>query len=331
MKRDVCQLHLEFPTQTRRNQEKTETAIFTCDPGEYIKNYKHVQTDGLGPTSFKIQEISAGAKFVSQSDLSAEYSEAINLAAELGYKGDKLAELKADLETKYSQYRNYANEIAASHETIEHTATIQGAGIGNGRTIYGGYIEAEIERAPNELLDRNNLRSAFRSVIDTFVANNEVQPSGDNGQFTEKHLAVSNIIQTGETGTFFVNKFNQLIRAYWNGGHKAEIIAQNVAVKKGTLKYSEAHKAIFALTDGEHTDVLVVRYVEGKWTSGILDAWGANIIPESFELKRGEFGITGVNTNGNLVGTWHDNEHGTELPGGDRLSFAIIHEVGGIV
>jgi hypothetical protein len=130
----------------------------------------------LGPVTYDIDMVAANSKFASKSDLSSSYNDAINLLANLGYKGADLAKIKADLTTSYKQLESYQSQLSASHQTIAHTGTVTGAGMFNGRSIYKGHLEVTIAEVPAPIRSRAAAQQYFKKIIDNF------KPSGSNGQ-----------------------------------------------------------------------------------------------------------------------------------------------------
>lgn len=321
MKKNVCHLSLEFPKGTNKKKTARDEAIYSADEGYVIKSYIFKKTRGLGPTSHNVSWVPGNSQFVSNSELSSSYNQAVDLAAEVGYKGSKLAELKADLNAAYSEFLQYSNMIAASHETISHKATIRGAGAFNGRTQYEAYLIVEVEEVPAPMRNAANLSIHFRQIIDDFKAKNPVE--SDTGAEEQQQLPLPKVFQLGQD-RFLINKFEQLVRVYWDGKHKVEVISNEVPLEIGSLCYSEKFNTLFALT-GDNK-IFVVKNLNGSWETGIIPTWGGKIIPETLAPFETHFGVFAINEDGHFVGTWRDDNGGTAIPGGEKHSYAVIHE-----
>ncbi|MBM3735441.1 MAG: hypothetical protein FJW39_06600 [Acidobacteria bacterium] len=57
-----------------------------------------------------------------------------------------------------------------SHASVIHRATIQGAGVGNGRTIYEGHYEVTETCCPQPIRDGAELGRLLRSWVDAVVS-----------------------------------------------------------------------------------------------------------------------------------------------------------------
>ncbi|PHN05271.1 hypothetical protein [Flavilitoribacter nigricans] len=331
-KRAVCQIQLEFPKNTNKQRVAADEQKWACPPNQYIVSYYHHVISDLGPVSCGITEVPANYGFVSDFLLNEAFESAVDVAASLGYQGNQLAEITAQLNASHSNLLQKKSAISTSHGTIIHSASIRGAGFPNGSTIYKGEVQVTLDDIPDALASEAALQQYFQRIVDQYAAGNAVDPAESDMQPYESAM-LSNILDLGWPGKFMVNKYNQLIRHYYQDGHKAEVLAPANSVIKGTLRYSEKYQTIFALTEGENesTDILVVSKVNDAWQSGVVKKWGVNIVPESFKANYDDFGVHGVNELGKLVITWEDNIGGTELPNGKKLSYAIINEVNNLI
>lgn len=325
MKKTVCHLQLEFPKGTNKNKIQTDQAVYSASTGFIIRSFRHRHLRDLGPTSFNVSHVPANSNFVSNAELSTAYNNATNVAAELGFKGSKLAELKADLNVAYSEFTKYSNMISASHQTITHKASIRGAGMFNGRTQYEGEIEIEEEEIPQAMRDQAALESYFQTLINDFAAKNPAD-DGAGPVVTPGQKEIPKLIQSANGDIFTINNYDQLVRIYWEGQSKAEVVSDNWALIRSSLCYDAPNNTFFALTE-EDTHILVAQKINGKWESGIIPTWGGKLIPETLHAYQGQqFGVFGVNENGHLTWTWKDDQYGAQIPDGQKYSFAVINE-----
>jgi hypothetical protein len=175
-KETAAHVSVSLPQGANKRRKESREAVYNAPAGYVIMGYKHIVKSSLGPVTYDIDMVAANSKFVSKSDLSSSYNDAINLLANLGYKGADLAKIKADLTTSYKQLESYQSQLSASHQTIAHTGTVTGAGMFNGRSIYKGHLEVTIAEVPAPIRSRAAAQQYFKKIIDNF------KPSGSNGQ-----------------------------------------------------------------------------------------------------------------------------------------------------
>lgn len=325
MKVQACHIALKFGVNTRKKITDTKTGTYNAPPGWIISKYSPVITKDVGPTNYQVSFVAADSNFISNSELNEAYKEASDFLVSLSYKGATLGELKGKLDNSYSQFKSYRNQISASHQTIELIGTIRGAGITYGGTRLSMHLSAELSEMPNELTDISALRNNFKSIIEDFVKENPQEENSDTtGLSTIEHESFESQVVFFENNYFAVNKFEQLVRIYYQGDWKTEIIAGTVAVVNGSIRTSDKHKTLYTLSD-DGGDILIVQCIDGNWNHGVIDAWGGKIITSSFKASSNEIGVFGLNEDGQFVLTYQDG-NGSQIPDGNKISFAILNE-----
>jgi len=330
-KKDVCHISVEFPNMTKKNKTHTEEARYNAPSGWMITSSKPIITHDIGPTTYKVDMVAANSSYVTSSTLNNSYKDAMNIVADLDFKGAKLAALKAKIDSSFSEFQSYQSQVTASHQTLVLKTTIRGQGAFNGRTILDMYLHIEIEEIPSQIRSESALNSHFKSIIDNFVASNPTSTNDpDPTPDPEPQLAPQSLVESLflQESYFTINKYEQLVRIYWSGNWKTEVIASSIPVIIGSLRRSEKFKTIYALTD--KNDILVVQNINGNWGYGVIDAWGGNIILSSFKPLDNAVGIHGINEGGNFVITWKSTDGGT-IPDGTRHSFAVVGQAKNLV
>ncbi len=185
MNKSVCHISMAFPNMTGTKKTETRDSVYNAPNGWIITGYKPVIKTGLGPCTWNVDMVAANSNFASSSELNEAYQEALNIQGSLTLKGQALADLKAQIDNSYSQFRSYQSQISASHQTLTLTGTIRGQGAFNGRTILEMYLNAELKEVPSFMGSGDSISSTFKKIIADFVANNDDDTGATSGESTD--------------------------------------------------------------------------------------------------------------------------------------------------
>ncbi len=318
MKQRVCNLILEFPGGTKKNKTKSEKSVYNAPPGFLIKNFLFKEISNIGRTSSNVDLIAAKSRFTSTTELQSSYNQAIEFAASLKLKEKNFLELKSKLYNAFSELQKESVELTASHQTISLSASIQGAGIFKGRTYFSGYIEVELCQIPFAIRDAANTLDHFKNRIKDFINSSTLSNSNENKRLPSLNRP---FIQLGQE-FFTVNKADKLVRMHWDNKWFIDTISE-VEIFTGTLVYSNRIDSLFSLT--KDNQILFVKKVKGQWKTGFVPTYGAPVVPTSIQKREDIDGIVAINEDGKMVITWQD-QNGSLLPGGLRLSYSVIDE-----
>lgn len=135
-------------------------------------------------------------------------------------------------------------------------------------------------------------------------------------------IVPSSLISIGGGFIAGVNQDGRVVVTYGDSNNIGyAILNETTGIIPGTLRYSESKVAIFALD--QFGDIQYIKFHAGQWSSNTIQTWGAQIIPDSFELSKDERTIYGLNEAGNACLLWEDPSQ-PSLGDGTKLAYAKI-------
>lgn len=137
-------IRIETPKNWNKNKSKHDSALYNAPPNCVITDFTLNVTKRNGPVQHSVDFVQGGSRFISTQEMNDAFSSADNLATTLKIKGTDYLDLKANLDSKYTEYEKIQNTIEASHATIQHKATVNGNGRFNGRSWYEGDVTVKL-------------------------------------------------------------------------------------------------------------------------------------------------------------------------------------------
>tara|TARA_R110002096_G_scaffold336495_1_gene529899 strand:- start:23 stop:772 length:750 start_codon:yes stop_codon:yes gene_type:complete len=202
-------LRIETPKNWNKNKAMNDAALYNAPANCVIISATLNEIQRNGPVQRSVDFVQGGSRFVSVQEMNDAFSSAYDLVTTLKIQGKEYLDLKAKLDTKYSEYEKVQNTIEASHATIQHKATVNGNGFGNGRSWYEGDVTVKIycpdEYFRNKTKLNENLNSFIQKYSDSISNNNT-----NNIRTNDNNV--------GNTGNLDTEKTNNNLWIYIIGG-----------------------------------------------------------------------------------------------------------------
>lgn len=180
-------IRVEVPKNWGKNKFKSDMATYNQPPNCVIISATVNDIEKNGPVTRSVSTIGANSRFVSTQELNSAYSNANNLAASLKIKGKDLADLKAKLDSKFSQYEKIQQQIESSHSIAKLSASVSGSGSGlafRGGAWYQGDITVRLLCLDDYYRSKTNLdeniKNFIKSYADSISSNNTINRQVNN-------------------------------------------------------------------------------------------------------------------------------------------------------
>ena len=131
-----------------------------------ISAYQHVEMTAAGKYSAGVSHQPAGFKLNQSETYNSEYQNVRNYLLTLNLPKNVQATIEAKLNEFVKNYSAFSQSIDTSHAIVQHNVTLWGAGLGNGRSWYEGYVNITETCCPPELRDGAALRSTLKAWVD---------------------------------------------------------------------------------------------------------------------------------------------------------------------
>lgn len=186
-------IRIETPKNWSKNKAMNDAALYNAPANCVIIDYTLNEHNRNGPVQRSVDFVQGASRFISTQEMNDAFSSAFDLATTLKIQGEDYADLKAKLDRKYSEYEKVQNTIEASHTTIQHKATVNGNGFGNGRSWYDSSLTVKLLCCDEYLCSKtkldenlNNYVQKYSDSISKINSNNNPIDTGNTGNNTEE-------------------------------------------------------------------------------------------------------------------------------------------------
>lgn len=173
-----AKIHLEYPKNTRKKFSKNDQEVYAAPSCWTITNSSYTQQHAMGPHSYGWSETPANYNFISSQEFNQIHSSLNNYIVGLDIPDTLKADLKIQLTEYLQSYQSEVSNLSTSHGTIKHTASVTGAGIFNGRTIYEGSANLVLKCVPSTLTGPSDLENGIKSLIEETADNSSSNDTG---------------------------------------------------------------------------------------------------------------------------------------------------------
>lgn len=152
--------------ESKNKQYGPDILIEGTDPCWVISNYKRVELSAAGKFSASVSHQPANFHLLQSSTFSNEYQNVRSYILSLDIPDFVKAALEAKADVFVKNYSSAAQSISTSNAIVQHVVTLWGAGWGNGRSWYDGYVNITETCCPPEVRDSAALRTTLRAWVD---------------------------------------------------------------------------------------------------------------------------------------------------------------------
>jgi len=189
-------IRIETPKNWNKNKSKSAAAVYNAPPNCVIMDFTLNVVKRNGPVQHSVNFVQGASRFISTQEMNDAFSSADNLAVNLNIKGTDYLDLKAKLDSKYTEYERTQNTIEASHATIEHKAIVNGNGRFNGRSWYEGNTTVKLICYDDFMSSKTALDEKLKEFVQRY-ADSIAKMNADN-----------NATNNGDTNSSSSTKFN---------------------------------------------------------------------------------------------------------------------------
>lgn len=191
-------IRIETPKNWNKNKSKHDSALYNAPPNCVITDFTLNVIKRNGPVQHSVDFVQGGSRFISTQEMNDAFSSADNLATTLKIKGTDYLDLKANLDSKYTEYEKIQNTIEASHATIQHKATVNGNGRFNGRSWYEGNVTVKLLCFDGFMSSKAKLDAKLKDYVQRYADSIAKKNATNNGNTdTSSTTKQDNDDQTG--------------------------------------------------------------------------------------------------------------------------------------
>ena len=166
-KRDV----LFFKQYTGKNENKNKqygpyNMVEGTNKCWVISAYQRVEMSAAGKFGVNVSHQPAGFHLNQSSTYTNEYQNIRSYLLTLKLPKNVEATIDAKLNEFVKNYTTFSQTIDTSHAIVQQSVTLWGAGIGNGRSWYEGYVNITETCCPPEVRDAQALRVTLKAWVD---------------------------------------------------------------------------------------------------------------------------------------------------------------------
>lgn len=158
-------ISLETPKGWNKNKKLSKSVVYNAPQNCVILDYSLTRHHLNGAHSIGVDFVAAGSRFISHQEVNTAFSNALDLAVDLGIQGQDLLDLQVEFNQLQSHYESMQNLIESSHASIQHSATIWGKGAFNGRSWYFGSLNVTLLCCDAEHCSKQQMENKLYALV----------------------------------------------------------------------------------------------------------------------------------------------------------------------